>query len=486
MSKLLLNDISVVAVGKLNCNVYKAKSNVLCKLLENHERIRVHQFFDEGLYEKLRQNDLIPEASIQNDSLESEYIKFSNVSTIFMPREATQEMLVDVALLALDVIDNIRSEGKGLVSFRYEDFSINENGKIQFIGINNIVDNAKYIFPLQDYFTNCLGAIYTVHRSPEVEKIIRTSGNSVGYIEYISINRTMPYYIFKLCEKFKILNKAGTILKNIFTSSSYAGIYNSGFYFDFIKITLNEAMRRLLCNTLDQGDWTAGLTKKIKSKLEAISEYKTEGKWTHYYQLLDLDNIFNSDNWEKYYKNERAVAIRRILTKENPGTVLDIAANQGYFSLLAEKLGANVTSIDYDSGAVNALYQRIKNTGYKINIRPAVVDILELNKNERWRYESDLVMALGLTHHLRLVELLSWDTIAELFFYLASKSLITEFKPETMGRTEHYDINKIVENDYNLNEMKKSFLTYFSSFEVVGEYKSNEKAGSRMLILCKK
>ena len=60
-----------------------------------------------------------------------------------------------------------------------------------------------------------------------------------------------------------------------------------------------------------------------------------------------------------------------------------------------------------------------------------MLDFNEFSDANIERFRSSYVLALGFTHHLYLVEKLSWDFISRVLSKLTKKVLITEFKPDT-------------------------------------------------------
>ena len=62
----------------------------------------------------------------------------------------------------------------------------------------------------------------------------------------------------------------------------------------------------------------------------------------------------------------RQKAIFEVLKSLPHESVLDIGANKGLFSILAAKAGHKVISVDYDIGAIDALYRDNKKYGLPI------------------------------------------------------------------------------------------------------------------------
>lgn len=177
-------------------------------------------------------------------------------------------------------------------------------------------------------------------------------------------------------------------------------------------------------------------------------------------QMVRVQPDQRSSDYVDYYaaKNERfdlepnaawrdkQRSVHLVLERERPGTVLDIGSNTGWFSLLAARAGAEVVAVDRDEASVGALYHEAQRNGVKV--LPLVMDLLDptpdiaadMQDDERTsepavpllmaaerRLASDMVLALGLLHHLCLGEGLTFDQVLSKLTPFVRKHLVVEF-----------------------------------------------------------
>ena len=67
-------------------------------------------------------------------------------------------------------------------------------------------------------------------------------------------------------------------------------------------------------------------------------------------------------------------------------------------------LNLDTIAMDNDVGALEKLDKILENHSYKLPIIPCVKDFLSIRDSEIIRFKSDVVLALGFIHHMRLVE----------------------------------------------------------------------------------
>ena len=103
-----------------------------------------------------------------------------------------------------------------------------------------------------------------------------------------------------------------------------------------------------------------------------------------------------------------------------PGVVLDLGANDGYFSRLASRSGAHVVAVDADEEVLDRLWASLEDEAVSV----VVSDVANPSPAQGWagteraslfdRVDPDLVVAYGLIHHLMyttnvpMQELLTW------------------------------------------------------------------------------
>jgi tellurite resistance protein TehB len=397
--------------------------------------------------------------------------------------EISISMLQSVAIKILDLGIVLSKNGSVLNNIKDVEFEFDEYSVVNIVSFTEISLETGSGFDFINYFKYYFGPVLLVSRHKELAELIRRS-DYIDSKEYLAI-------------KFPLLSKLLTI-ENERLEAFFLRIYqfltlspiSYYFYMKSYGLYFFSIIMKLMSNSRSSKEKVLNEEKmlhKIKEYLIELNEFDVNGRWSEYHTDYDMCSIINSDNnWRKFYENERAKKISELLECKEPGSLLDLGANQGYFSFLAVKLGYNVKALDHDHGAINKLYNYLKTTGFKYKIRPAVVDFIRLNQDECKRFNSHTTLALGFIHHMRLVELLSWTKISTTLSALTENTLITEFKPGTNARAAFIPEDVVPVDDYNVESFIDSLKVHFKTVELCGTYRQHEDGGERQIITCEK
>lgn len=133
-------------------------------------------------------------------------------------------------------------------------------------------------------------------------------------------------------------------------------------------------------------------------------------------------------------KNE---VVWRWLQGAQPKWVIDIGCNTGEYSLMAEEVGAMVVSLDADHDSINQLYQS-KKLSRTSRIHPVIVNLADMSSGSGWLGQEkpsiitrlsvcgELVLCLGLLHHLIAAEGILLEAVADFLRNLTHRYLILE------------------------------------------------------------
>ena len=270
-----------------------------------------------------------------------------------------------------------------------------------------------------------------------------------------------------------------------------------------------------------------GIPVDITSKLLPLKSRTSVGVWLHVYlqntisrnagsrkdeekfnrrKLLNLVNhlettILNlrSSNltsvWKNYYdetiisKNylhEKEKIFRKLIANLEAKSVLDLGANDGYFSKIIAEKEIRVIAVDNDSRSICSLYES-KNK----NILPLVMDVANpspstgFNNAERLnffeRVKTDMVLALALVHHLVIGRNISLQVLAEWFDRISGK-LIIEFVPREDEKVKQMLTSR---KDVFANYTESTFETIFSRYFTI-KHKEIVPGTSRTIYLMEK
>lgn len=173
--------------------------------------------------------------------------------------------------------------------------------------------------------------------------------------------------------------------------------------------------------------------------------------WSHYVQTS------HSNDFLLAYSDKQKFVLNSLKALQ-PETVLDCAANKGYYAAMAASLGASVAAFDYEEECVDqCLSLAVEND---LDITPALMNFLFptpqygmglVGKNAFERFESDVVLAMGLIHHACIRQEMPVKLFCETCIHYAQKAILLEFvEPDD----KHVALwNKKIPLDYSLNSI---------------------------------
>lgn len=220
---------------------------------------------------------------------------------------------------------------------------------------------------------------------------------------------------------------------------------------------------------------------RLKKYLKSVRPEKINSKWSDY-----------EENRTHYSNNDLKLKNRfvSIVSKMVNGIALDLGCNKGEYSLQLAKKKTKVISADFDQDSLNQFQRNLKNHNITIcdlNIANPTPSIGWENKEhksfiERAKNKFDLIMCLGLLHHLVVSERIPIEKILKTFSLLSKKYLLIEFIDK--------DDRKFIEvANYNLNLYNYFTEDYFEKKIknlFIIKQKQKLKNSKRILYLLKK
>jgi SAM-dependent methyltransferase len=246
----------------------------------------------------------------------------------------------------------------------------------------------------------------------------------------------------------------------------------------------------------DFGHWIARLQQLIRQ----LNVTPPTSGYSKFYELKNENyDITGRSDWKA-----KQINVHRVLEQAVPRRVLDIGANTGWYSLLAEKQGAEVIAVDVDESSIETLYQLSKQRGLRIlslNIafnelekqidgrgtpelgRDRDYEVTPLFSRATERLKADMVLCLGLLHHVVLGEGKALHQVFSTLQKLARRTLLVEFvaleDPLVAGEPSFFpSITAFSESNYNLNAVIKEGRKWFRTHHVL-----DSNPGTRKLIV---
>lgn len=221
----------------------------------------------------------------------------------------------------------------------------------------------------------------------------------------------------------------------------------------------------------------ATLLENLTELVQRITIPLEKTHWSEYCdEEVDLSTL---DSWmikrrESYY----------VLKKTQPKSLLDIGSNTGWFSKLAAQNGSKVIAFDNDEPSINKLF--LNKGARNLNILPLSMDFrfptpaygLGLRCIDATvRFQTEMVFALAVVHHLVFKQHASFKTIADNLSSYTTRWLLVEFIPkEDKYVSKWYNENY---SWYNLDNFIVALRNHFTEIETLP---SNPEP--RVILLC--
>lgn len=180
-----------------------------------------------------------------------------------------------------------------------------------------------------------------------------------------------------------------------------------------------------------------GLIDNLTTCVVGLSAKKQNTEWGNYYEHTNYsDHAFES---------KKRIVSCFFESVKKPSVVWDLGANDGSFSRIVAGFGHQVISFDIDPIAVETNYSTVLRNS-ETNILPLLIDLINPSPSIGWACEerpslfmrgsSDVVLALGLIHHLVISNNVPLEMVSSLFARI-TQYLIIEFVPKEDSQVQH-------------------------------------------------
>ena len=470
-----------------NCHL---ENQTFCRRLDS-EQISFFEFLEaQGVLAELESLGLLTKVIIQDQNYqETELVlEFPEVEQLLDWSLLCPSLRKDIALKILEIELALGAFNLTLLNHSVKNFGLNKFGTPCLHNIFVIGIKKHHAFLYDEFFKYYFAPLILVDGRKELVSLI-FKANNVSIVEFFSIRYPKTLKFINFLGQFGSFGKLINSLHNkLFIQSPIAALIYTGNYLAFMKFALLRASKSLLNSRGTDSKFEIVLLRAMKAKINLLSFQGIVQRWTSYHDKLDFDLLLRSELSDLSSNfGTRTETISKILSKEQAGSLVDLGANNGFFSILAARLGFSVVALDYDQGAINRLYDWLKKTEHQLHIQPLTFDFVKFadGHNDHQNICGDVVLALGFLHHMRRGEFLKWEVIAKKLSEITGKLLVTEFKPDTAATSANELMAETIIKDYQLPCLLNALERHFSAVEVRGD-RSMPGGGQRTLILCKK
>lgn len=224
--------------------------------------------------------------------------------------------------------------------------------------------------------------------------------------------------------------------------------------------------------------------------IESTNVTPTDSPYLSYYE--NKKGNFAFDNQEAWNSKQKNVSL--LLNSVKPTIVLDLGANTGWFSILSARSGASVVATDVDESSIDSLYTFAKSK--RLNIVPLLISFDDLSREisgevsaevmsgdrdcspaplflpATRRLQADMVLCLGLFHHLILGMDKKISKVMTILSDLTTQCLVLEFvsiddKLIQDDPPFFKNLNNYSSDNYNIDVVVAEGMKYFNRHQIM-------------------
>jgi SAM-dependent methyltransferase len=462
--------------------IYPGKGALIRGVLDKcHE----NNLFDCGVVAtQISMHDPLPELGYEV-ILEHEKIPF-----ISYPYEWSSAMLQQAALFHIDLYDQLAPNDLVIKDWHPQNILFNGTKPV-FVDFTSIVP-----------FENLYEESYLT--PPHIPRMFKTRWDvAAAYLWEMHLTMFAPYFLLPLylMQKGQHTKARQRILETAINTSRSAIRPREVFpmvslgHLQYRKNNFNKKIALIEPGERKKRFWE--ITRREVEDLNVV--VKSSDYYSYYEEKGENFDYEYSPQW-----TEKQKVVYESILKYQPATVLDVASNTGWFSVLAAKNGSKVVAFDVDEACVNSLY--LDALGENLPILPLVLDFTRLTGDifpvqypdeeshtriggefpllisaDR-RLKCEMVLALGFIHHLVLGHDQDILHIINTLSKLCAGHLLLEFiaKDDHLISSE-LDFFPALNNDphrfewYNLKFITDIMRKHFSDVLVKDSYPDTRK-----------
>ena len=420
------------------------------KKFKKEHSFLITRLFKSGLIRDLAKENLIPQTSLLPAKKTGLVVRQERIETLTYPHEWSFSMLKDAAVCTLQVNEIANKYGFQLqdahpfnIVFdmthpKFVDigsFIFKKPGSRGWFGSEEFL--RTFYYPIQLWasgfnFTSYSTLLSTMQEFPHAE-YLRLKYPIIRLVPSKLLSLFLFYFPYSRLSSVDI-----TLLRERFSPKS----------FNIIKFLINH-------NLLLFQDFNA------ESYINKISNIQRSRKdyWSGYLPIGELKT--NSIN-------RRFLEISRMAKKRRVKSIVDIAGNEGAFSLVAIRKARiqKVSCVDYDEPSIDNLYRYVKKNKQPIFpvVQNVIFSVVEGNQIPlHKRFKGDAAVALALTHHLLLTQNYTIERVFDSIRKFTNKYVFIEFMPLGLWNGKEAPP---VPSWYTQKWFEKNFRKYFYLEEI--------------------
>jgi hypothetical protein len=433
-----------------------------------NDRLPAGDFLRQPIARELVRDKLL----IDFELLDELHISAPRVAWVSQPSEWCSAQLLDAALLTLDIAEYALTGG-----FELKDASA---WNVIFDGSTPVFCDHLSFEPIHRREWHAFGQFARHFVLPLL--VAHRRGLPVHAQFRMYRDGITPQLARELCGWGMLFSRAAPLMLAASTRSSHAQELAHG-------ATVGRR-RTLHANLLGYCRSSLPSRAGIEARHEATARSRGRG-WSGY--------VREREHYPANALEHKQQQVRAWVERTKPSWVLDLGANTGEFSLLAAQAGARVISVDADHDCIERLYLSARREpAFARSIYPVVAQLDDLCGGRGWNgrespglatrlsAQCEIVLMLGLLHHLMIACAIPVAQIAEFAAELTNGTVIletvSERDPMFLALAAQYD--RTADADRTCGEAAQ--LQAFTKFFDVVQRSSLPDSCRTLLLLTKK
>ena len=234
-----------------------------------------------------------------------------------------------------------------------------------------------------------------------------------------------------------------------------------------------QALKNDLHNAKISNSFHLQLARSLQSVINGIKPRNSGSAWINYRTC----NTYNEES-----ARLKLDFVKSVINRVKPCRVLDLGANDGFYSFEVAKMGIPCTAVERDNECCEAIYGASKSTETSLLVNTIRVNIVSPTPAYGWaneertsflsRFACDMTLALALLHHLTITEQIPFRLIANYFARL-SPDLIIEYIPP-----DDPMVIKLLHGKANVSDILLSQISHASFLQEFGRLFHFREQGS--------
>lgn len=396
----------------------------------------VKEILNKPSYNELIESGLLPKSEVLCDAIDGYGLLLKTKASPwkFKPSELPLSLLKKSSLVWIEINQILAKDNLGLIDAHFGNIAFGDHANPMWIDLGSIQPLSSSAQGFGEFINTQMNPLFAFAKKKKLNKLTRLTLDNGG----INLKETL----------------------------SFIGYHHITFYIVLFLPMLAVFFHKVGINSLMLRKISLWIFKKIISSIN----FKPS--------MFGFSTYFKKNSDKKSTDKSTTNTIVSFIEKVNPTSITELGANDGYFVKSLQKPGRSLLLVDPNEHVVNDFVDWIDTLDRKKNVTLFAC----LDSFYTLQYQSELVLALGLTHHVALIGKYKFDYISKRLSEVSSKSLIVDFMPQGLNAKVNLEN---LPDWYSLDVFLEQLAKYFEHVHVFA-YPNPVMRLPKTLIYCDK